>query len=258
MILGRRHISFNGVHLPANLAVQELRRTCVPLHFATNDERWPIGNRGSAFLYSYRARLFCVFTRHQLGRDLHASQICIRLTSDFTLVHSGARFIAFAQHPDAPEEHDICAIEMPYNSQNDGLSPIFYKARSPLEAEPSEKHFAIGYPSRLTVMAGELACEGIAKSQVLVWAEGWTQKDNGLPMLALAEGLVMGPKCQGDFDGFSGGPVFGVNLRDGALEFRGITIRAGHDKLFYAPSSAVDRICDLSLIRPPIRLIDAA
>jgi hypothetical protein len=259
MMLGSRHVSFNNLHLPANLAVQQARRSCMPLHVSTGLDSWPIGNRGTAFLYAYRKRHFCVLTRHQLAKDFHPSQVFIRLTNSEHSLYSGVRFIEFPKSAFGPEEFDLCAIEMPWNLRTQIGCPTFFKARplTPLVADGSERHFTIGFPSRLTKLTGEECSKGIALSQVIVWADGLTQNRNDLPMLKLVPGLVMGPKCEGDFDGFSGGPVFGINARSRTIEFRGIALRGGGNKLFFATTDWVHKLCDIGLQLPQIDMVAA-
>ena len=63
----------------------------------------------------------------------------------------------------------------------------------------------------------------------------------------LMTGKVMSAHCGGDFDGFSGGPVFGVGIRTRLLSLRGIVIRGGIDKLFFARSHWIDDVCDKAL-----------
>ena len=67
----------------------------------------------------------------------------------------------------------------------------------------------------------------------------------------------MGPKCQGDFDGFSGAPVFGISVEVRVIELRGIVLRGGNDKPFFASIDWVHKLCDIALERPKIEPIAA-
>jgi hypothetical protein len=118
----------------------------------------------------------------------------------------------------------------------------------------TELYFAIGYPSRLTrmEMSEEWRSKHIHLSQVLVWATSLVLQPNDLPKLHLLTGDIMLPKCAGNFDGFSGGPVFGINRRTATIALRGIIIRGGHDKLFFVPIEWAQRLCDIALEQPEI------
>ena len=252
VVLGLRHVSFNGFFMPVGAAVDQVRRCCVPVHVKTTCAEWPIVNRGSAFLYAIRNRQFCVFTRHQLGQDWGPSEVYIRLTASDRILYSGARFVQFPGTTDTAEEHDLCAVEMPWQRQISGVAPKFFGARpiSMVPADGSEKLFALGYPYRLNQMHGEERSEAIGMTQVRVWADGVCRRKGNLPMLKLKLGGVMTTKCDGDFNGFSGGPVFGLSCRTRSLEFRGVVFRGGRDRLFFAPASWVDRLCEIGLAQP--------
>lgn len=261
-ILGRRHISLNGIYLPANLAVQQARRSCVPLHASRDNPAWPVRNMGSGVLYTYRGRQFCVFTRHQLGRDILPSQLYVRLTPGSHALHGGARFIKSPRPHPGLEEHDLCLLEMPWTVGRTVEGPMFFQATPPTSMEDIdvEIYFAVGYPSTLAKMAmseDDFRNEHVNLSQVLVWATSLTLRPNDLPMLSLLPGEVMVPKCAGNFDGFSGGPVFGISRRTESLTLRGIIIRGGHDKLFFASTEWAQRLCDVALTEPEVERIAA-
>lgn len=122
--------------------------------------------------------------------------------------------------------------------------------------EETEKCFCFGYPSKLTEVFGEFRAEGVSVSQVLVWADA-VVRANGVHMLQLGEGQVMRSQCRGNFDGFSGGPVFGANTISKSIEFRGTIIWGGHDRLFFVPARWVDKLCDLAVREPPIAVFEA-
>lgn len=259
MLLGARHVQLNGLYLPANLAVQQCRRMCVPLHLTTGDEAWPISNRGTTFLYKVFGRRFCIFTRHQLGKDFEASRVFISLTGDDRKLHGGTRFVYFRGGGDR-EEHDLCAVEMPWNLGNAPDARMFYQGHDgvPMMANEADRLFALGYPTKLNQMRGEERSEHIAMSQVLVWADRLDGDESDLPMIRLRDdSMVMMPRCGGDYDGFSGGPVFSISTASYAVEFRGIILRGGHDKLFFATAAWVNRLCKLALQHEPCRVIAA-
>ena len=265
MLLGLRHVEFNGIHLPVESAVQQARRTCLPLHALDHGIDRAVYNRGSAFLYLYRGRQFCVFTRHQMSNDKTPSQVCLRLTADDRKLNSRARFVRFPDIAnEAREEFDLCALEMPWLIESHSNAPTYYRARpsESISLDRLGQFFAMGYPYKLTTSVLDEASEtykplSIHMSQVAVWADVLTSKPNDLLMLKLRPGIVMGPECRGDFDGFSGGPVFEVNRRSLAVEFLGITIRGGGDKLFFAHSAWVDALCDRAFNYVPIKLVAA-
>ena len=102
---------------------------------------------------------------------------------------------------------------------------MFFQATPPTSMEDIdvEIYFAVGYPSTLAKMAmseDDFRNEHVNLSQVLVWATSLTLRPNDLPMLSLLPGEVMVPKCAGNFDGFSGGPVFGISRRTESLTLR--------------------------------------
>jgi hypothetical protein len=258
--IGSRHASLNGLLLPANLAVQQARRCCVALHVKTNFDAWPVGNCGSGVLYRFSGRRFCIFTRHQLrSANVHPAMVMLRLTESERRFFSGGRYIEFPDVDDRQEEHDLCALELPWSFDKPGASSLFFDAanQAPLNTDGSELCFAIGYPSKLTKMLGEDTSEGIALSQVLVWATSIKLAANDLPMLELMPGVVMGPLCSGDFDGFSGGPVFSLNSNTQRIELRGITIRGGIDKLFFVPTDCVQKLCEVAMSYPRISAVAA-
>jgi hypothetical protein len=257
-ILGRRHVELNGLFLPANAAVLRARQACVPLHATTGDPDWPVSNMGSGILYARNGRKISVFTRHQLGKHTHPSQIMVRMGPDTSAcLNGGARFVQFPFLEFGPEEFDVCAVEMPWRVPTGPSVPLFMNAlqTTPLPDDRSERFFAVGYPSRLTRIDGEMRSEHIGLTQVLVWAKGLVLKRGDLPMLDLMPGTVMVPRCGGDFDGFSGGPVFGITTQ--LLTLRGIIIRGGIDKLFFAPTEWIDRVCDKALAEPVLNEIAA-
>jgi hypothetical protein len=255
-LLGLRHVSLNGLLLPANVAVQQARRCCVALHTNTNFESWPIGNRGTGVLYAYGGRQFCIFTRHQLMGISDPSQVVLRLNGNGRSFFSGGRFVEFPQLECGPEEHDVCLLELPWKIARSHGSPLFFKATpvTSMATDGSERYFAIGYPSKLTQheVNDEGVSKGIALSQVIVWASQLVLQPDDLPKLQLIPGKVMLPKCSGNYDGFSGGPVFGVNQGTRAIELRGIVIRGGIDKLFFASIEWVQKLCEICLTQPRI------
>lgn len=261
MLLGVRHVLLNGLWLPGNFAVQQCRRMCVPIHLVTGDAAWPLSIRGTGFLYSIFGRQFCIFTKHQLGRDFEASQVYLKLTDDrdHRTLHGGTCLVEFPKDDDR-EEYDLCAIEMPWSVEAGPDTRVFFIARDtvPPSCNEADKFFALGYPSTLTQMHGVECSERIEMAQVLVWAECVIESASTLPMLKLLEcSEVMSPRCGGNFDGFSGGPVFSVNTRSRAIEFRGIVIRGGRDKLFFASSTWVNKLGQLALQRPRFRMMAA-
>jgi hypothetical protein len=64
-LLGARFVSLNGLHLPANTAIQMARRSCAPLWARNHVPAYPFSFRGSSFLYKVKGISYCVFTRHQ-------------------------------------------------------------------------------------------------------------------------------------------------------------------------------------------------
>lgn len=259
-LLGSRHVEFNGLHLPGNTAVGRARLACVPLHAKTGNEYWPITNMGSGILYARKGRNFVVFTKHQLQKWIRPSDVVVRLGGAATArLNHGARFLHFADVEFGPEEFDVCAIEMPWRLPLGANVPLFLNSRpsTNLSEDDTEKFFAVGYPSKLTRIDGDLKFEHIGLTQVLVWASGIVLNQSDLPMLTLMQGKVMIPQCDGDFDGFSGGPVFGVSMRTRLLTLRGIIIRGGIDKLFFAPLHWIDDVCDKALQMPALDVFAA-
>jgi hypothetical protein len=258
-ILGSRHISFNGLWLPANVAVQQVRRACVSLHANTFDRNWPSSNLGSAFLYRYRGRQFCLFSKHQLSKNWNGDQVCVHLANDRSRLFTGGRLIEFSRGEGAREEYDLCALEMPWRLPVQLNAPIWFEAKTGelRSFDELEVAFTIGYPSKLTEIDGEEQCEGVHLSQVLVWAEKAIGEPGRLSVLQLLPGAVMVPQCFGDFDGFSGSPVFGINIATRAIEFLGIVIRGGYPRLFFVPLTWVHRLCEIGLREPAIDLTAA-
>lgn len=121
-----------------------------------------------------------------------------------------------------------------------------------LPEDGSEIYFAVGYPSRLTRIDGEMSAEHFGLTQVLTWARRIVVKRNDLPMLELLPGEVLLERCGGNLDGFSGGPIFGVGKRNKLLRLHGIVIRGAVDKLFFAPIQWIDAVCDKAVAEPAI------
>jgi hypothetical protein len=250
--LGGDNVSVNGIFLPANFAIQHARRCCVPLHASTGMSSWPVRNLGSGVLYAYRGRQYCVFTRHQLQGEIKPWQIHLRLDPGSHALHGGVRYFEFPHPHPLIEEHDLCLLEMPWTLNHRPEGPMFIQATPPtsLGDDDAEHYFAVGYPSKLTQMdASEEDGHNrhIGLTQVRVQASSLTVSPNDLPTLTLMTGEVMLPRCSGNFDGFSGGPVFGVNRQTASLTLRGIVVRGGIDKVSFVPTDWVQKLCDLAL-----------
>lgn len=245
-ILGSRFASINGIWLPANHAINETRRSVVSLHSVTSDQNWPTRNLGTAFLYKISGRRFCVFTRHQVRDVPNPNHLCVHLSSDRSRLFTGDRFI---ECDGMREEDDLCVLEMPLLPPEIGNdAPLWFQCQGPsTQHDVCEKFFTIGYPSKLTELSGEDKCEGVALSQVLVWADSLTSVPGQLPMLSILPGLVMIPRCHGDYDGFSGAPVFGLSARQRIIRFLGLVVRGGRDRLFFIPTQHIDWICSAAL-----------
>lgn len=245
-IFGSRFASINGIWLPANQAVSETRRSVVSLHSVTSDENWPTRNLGTAFLYQVLGRRFCVFTRHQIRDVFSPNHLCIHLSSNRSRLFTGGRFV---QCDGMREEDDLCVLEMPLLPPEFGNdSPLWFQDQGgSTQRDVCEKFFTVGYPSKLTELSGEDKCEGVALSQVLVWADSLRLAPGQLPMLGIPPGLVMVPRCGGDYDGFSGAPVFGLSARQRVIRFLGLVVRGGRDRLFFIPTPHIDQICLMAL-----------
>lgn len=256
MLVGRRYVEFNGLHLPANQALLAARRTSVSIHFWTGDKNWPVANAGSGFLYRLGKRHFCVLSRHQIHSGFSPTQLVIKLTKDPRRLQSGARAISFPSEYHDLEETDLLAVELPWIVRPQDSDVTFYKHTSPANEDELklERLCAIGFPNGLIKVSGDERCEGTQLSQVLVWGSA-APDVNGLPMLKISESMIMRPLCKGNFDGFSGAPVFGVNEVARTLRFRGIIIRGSHDKLFFTPSQWISKLCSLAFGLPPVEKI---
>ncbi|MBS0269764.1 MAG: hypothetical protein JSS54_12395 [Proteobacteria bacterium] len=251
MLIGSQHIAFNGLFLPLNETFMRARQTAVSVHFSTGVEGWPISNGGTGFLYQFCGRRFCILTRHQLINGFSPEKIVIKLTSDARRLFSGGRIISFPPSYHETEEADLLALELPWVCQNSEYVPIFYDAATvDFEEAAREQLCAIGFPSRLTVISGCEECEGIATSQVMTW--GVRGDDSSLPSLCILDSRVMRPRCDGNFDGFSGAPVYGVNPSNKRMTFRGIVIRGGHGTLYFTPREWVDFLCEKAFSEPPL------
>lgn len=245
-ILGSRFVSINGVWLPGNQAVGEARRCAVSLHSVTGDENWPTRNLGTAFLYQVMGRRFCVFTRHQVQTVSDPGSLCIHLSSNRSRLFTGGQFV---QCDGTREEDDLCALEMPsLPPEFGGDSPLWFQDQGgSTQRDVCEKFFVVGYPSKLTELSGAEKCDGVALSQVLVWADSLNLVSGQLPMLSIPPGLVMIPLCGGDYDGFSGAPVFGLSARQRVIRFLGVVVRGGRDRLFFIPTPHIDQLCRLAV-----------
>lgn len=251
MLIGSRYIAFNGLFLPLEETFCRVRQTAVSIHFATGVENWPIANAGTGFLYQFCGRRFCILTRHQLINGFDPGQIAIKLTSDERRLFSGGRIVSFPSAYHGSEEADLVALELPWAYQNLITAPIFYDASTAdCVMQRGEQLCAIGFPSGLTEIYGDEECEGIGTSQVMTWGVRGT--DGGLPSLCMSESRVMRPRCKGDFDGFSGAPVYGVNSHTRKMTFRGIVIRGGRDTLYFTPHEWVDFLCEKAFSEPPL------
>jgi hypothetical protein len=259
MLLGLRHLEINGLHLPERHAINEARRSAVALFIETGCPEWPIGHSGTAFLYDYFGRRFCIMTRHQLKHCPHPSRIFVRLTNDEHLLQSGCRFTGPASWDTSYKDiDDICVVEMPWDFPNDGRGALFFKAgpRVVNDSDPLEKLFVLGFPSSMTDYgACPDYCDGIHLRQVRVVGRELTYDESGLHHLVLIGGGKMECLCSGDFDGFSGGPVFGLSIRDQRITFKGLTVRAGRNNLYFIDHYFVDQICIRASKRPPIPLV---
>jgi len=246
MLMGERYVSFNGVLVPGNSAVHLCRNSVVALHTRTGDLSWPIANRGTGFLYRYRGRQFCLFTRHQIKPDYHHQQIVIQLILDSDRLYAGGRFFEYATSTDEREECDVCALEVPWELDRSASEVCFFNATS-CRNSGQKKYFTVGFPHKLAELAGEERSEGIRIAQVLVWGEAVERDQSGLFVLHLGgESSIMIPRCGGDFSGFSGAPVFSFDRDFKSVAFEGIVNRGGCDKLFFVPAVWADAVCDIA------------
>jgi len=246
--MGSRFISLNGLHLPANTAVEMVRRACTPLWMRNHDPTFPFTFRGSAFLYSARGVSYCVFTRHQ-ARGYLLDDVSISLRGDTSIMQNGAKYIGY--HDDgATERFDLCAMIVPPQTIERYMdrSVMFYEAADvPTDRDADREHlFAFGYPSKLSRWDCSEKIHAIDLSQVRVDGDYVPPERSwfGLPGMKINIGEVMGGDCQGDFDGFSGGPVFSIHADYRVIRFEGITMRGGNGSLEFAPASWVARLCD--------------
>jgi hypothetical protein len=246
--MGSRFVSLNGLHLPGNTAVEMVRRACTPLWMRNPDSSFPFSFRGSAFLYRVRGVSYCVFTRHQ-ARGYALDDVSISLRDDSSIMQNAATYIGY--HDDGTSERfDLCAMIVPPGTitRHMDRSVMFYEATEvPTDRNADKEHFfAFGYPSKLSRWECSEKTQTINLSQVRVDGEYVAQDENwyGLPGLKIDVGPVMGVECEGDFDGFSGGPVFSIHVDYRAVRFEGITMRASNSYLLFAPASWVGRLCD--------------
>jgi hypothetical protein len=115
----------------------------------------------------------------------------------------------------------------------------------PAQSSDDEMFFAFGYPSRLNTLLCTDKIEAVELSQVRVdgsWLPPRSQDE--LHGLKINLGLVVSGTCAGDFDGFSGGPVFSVHYRRKAVELKGVIMRGGGGLLYFAPAAWIDSLCD--------------
>jgi hypothetical protein len=189
-----------------------------------------------------------VFARHQ-ARGYRLDDVSISLRGDGSIMQNGPTYLGF--HDDGVSERfDLCAMVIPPDTiaRNMDRSVIFYEENdTPAARNLDREHFfAFGYPSKLSKFDCSDKVEAIDVSQVCVDGQYLPPASSwfGLPGLKINIGPVMGERCGGNFDGFSGGPVFSIHADYRTIRFEGITMRGGNGCLEFAPASWVARLCD--------------
>lgn len=245
--IGARFVSVNGLHLPADHAIAYVRGCCTPIWARNDDPAFPFSFRGSAFLYRRCGQYLAVFSQHQ-AVGWQFDDMCVSLRRDCRIMQSGRRYVGYIGGATTHEVHDLCAMVLAEDAvaRNLQRGTIFYE---PLDAtnrqEPDELIMAFGYPHALSDLTCSDKVDAHDLSQVRIDG-AWIPpaSANALHGLKVNIGPIMSERCQGDFCGFSGGPVFSVHAGRRALEFRGILIRGGNGVLHYAPSAWIDALCD--------------
>lgn len=244
--IGTRFVSVNGLHLPANQAIAYARGCCTPLWARNRDPAFPFSFRGSAFLHKRHGKHYVIFTHHQtMGWNM--DDMCVSLRRDSRIMQSGKTYIGYIGGAQLHERHDLCAMILADDAVQRNLErgTIFYEPlRAPSSKEADQEIFsALGYPHALSDLTCSDKIEAHDLSQVRVDGT-WIPPKNtdDLHGLHVNIGPIMRERCNGDFCGFSGGPVFSIHARRKAFEFRGIIIR-GKGPLFFAPAPWVDALC---------------
>lgn len=256
-MIGLRHVELNGIYLPASLAADRVRHAAVALYTKTDGAWSQIGQSGSAFLYEYRGRRFCVFTKHQLAHS-EPSKVYINLASDPHTLHSGGRFIPGIDFG-IGDEGDLCAIEMPWTLPKTNLgASVFFRSRPPAPVMTSSRLFVVGFPSELRHFEGNEVCEQIHLNQVRSYLVSCDWDEDGHHVGNLLGGGLLDTKAHGNLDGFSGAPVFAISAITRAIEFCGIVTRGGNGIIRFVDQRFVDQLCERSFALPsiPVRTIE--
>jgi hypothetical protein len=130
-------------------------------------------------------------------------------------------------------------------TRNMDRAVMFYEAiDTPTDRNPDREHFfAFGYPSKLSSWDISDKTDAVDLSQVQVDGQ-YVPPEYGLLALKINVGPVMEKRCEGNFDGFSGGPVFSIHADHRTIRFEGITMRGGNGYLRFAPASWVASLCN--------------
>ena len=248
MLIGSRYTAVNGLHLPANQAVAYLRGCCTPMWARNHISAYPFSFRGSSFLYRRRGQHYAIFTSHQVGQ-WKMDDMSISLQHDSKIIQNGSSYIGYSDGAQTHEGYDLCAMVLARAAilRNKDHETLFFNSMEAPRAEggDNEHFFALGYPSQLVDLECTDKIESVDLSQVRV-VGSWVApaSSDSLHGLHIQLGMVMAGRCGGNFDGFSGGPVFSIHAARKIIEFRGIVIRGGGPALYFAPTHWIDAMCD--------------
>jgi hypothetical protein len=259
--LGCTHLRFNGVYQPWKMAVERLRSAVVPILVRTRNDGWPQDTRGTGFLLQKSGRRFCIFTKHQLLQHIeHAAvepgDIYLPLGEGFDTLYSGGRYTERLSPTDPADDGQFIAIEVSSPTADKDKIKNFFEASPANFTEPAVENttFVIGYPSILTeIMIDDVGTlKSLSHRQYLARAASFEKRAGSLGILRLRVGDELTAETKGNFDGFSGAPVFSVRMQSQSIEFLGLVARGGNGYFYVAPRQWVEELIVQAMAQPPL------
>ncbi len=238
-----------------------VRLSVVPAKIRTDAPGWEVGWTGTGFLARFEGRQFCLMSRHQLGpynKDFVVSPEAISIQLDRTsnTNYTGSRITwRLALDEFHADNHDVLAIEMPWKVDALGCPDPFFNWHI-LSAPPnleSDCLVVVGYPTALRVLdiddeTGQL--KSVTDNQLLLEVKSLAIETSALWVAEVDCPVEFVSKLAGNFDGFSGAPVFSFSMRDGQYRFVGMVVRGGHGVIRVLPAPWIAHLLEEACRHP--------
>ncbi|WP_299738506.1 hypothetical protein [uncultured Roseobacter sp.] len=239
-------VEVNKLLVPASSIVEHLRGYCEPALFHTDGfGEFHLSKSGSAFRAKYKGRYFLFCTAHQMKKQrFDHDQLCL-LTGDETKIISSHRAIFSEGTADEKDDFDCNLYEFTEVVENGKLSKsCWYDLCGEMANRPVQKPAlvcTIGFPGYRNEIDYTNFHYGVSPNAV------WGKEEEP----SVKGRLAFKPNPRIDFspDGMSGGPVFGIELRDDKPKafFAGLLTEATKEKFHFIARSRMFRLIDHAL-----------